>query len=122
MALGKYQLAQTILDDHKISISNYFSPDHPANCSVVNNQALLHKLNGKYELAKEMFKEVYERISKGTDKWNALTIQESPLFSWDEKSTYIKRPPFFEPIHNKVDKVKPIENARVLLKIGRAHV
>lgn len=66
----------------------------------------------------KMFQEVYERISKGTDKWNALPVKESPLFTWDEKSTYIKRPPFFDVISNKVDKVKPIQNARVLLSFG----
>lgn len=66
----------------------------------------------------KMFQEVYERISKGTDKWNALPVKESPLFTWDEKSTYIKRPPFFDVISNKVEKVKPIQNARVLLSFG----
>jgi aconitate hydratase len=66
----------------------------------------------------KMFQEVYERISKGTEKWNALPVKESPLFTWDEKSTYIKRPPFFDVINNKVDKVKPIQNARVLLSFG----
>ena len=65
----------------------------------------------------KMFREVYERISKGTEKWNALTIKESPLFEWDEKSTYIKRPPFFEAINNKTVKGS-IKNARVLLSFG----
>jgi aconitate hydratase len=66
----------------------------------------------------KMFKEIYEKISKGTDKWNALEVKESPLFTWDNESTYIKRPPFFNVISKQVDKVKPIENARVLLSFG----
>ena len=37
----------------------YFSEDHPAHCSIINNQAMLYKINGKYEIAKEMFEEVF---------------------------------------------------------------
>ena len=66
----------------------------------------------------KMFKDIYEKISKGTDKWNALEVKESPLFTWDNESTYIKRPPFFDVISKQVDKVMPIENARVLLSFG----
>lgn len=60
MNLGKFMLAQQILDDHKKDIQKYFSADHPANCSVINNQAMLFKLNGKFEEAKEMFEAVFE--------------------------------------------------------------
>jgi aconitate hydratase len=66
----------------------------------------------------KMFKEVYDRISKGTEKWNALEVTESPLFSWDNNSTYIKKPPFFDVISNKVEKISPITNSRVLLSFG----
>lgn len=60
MSLGKYQVAQQILDDHKVDIETYFPPEHPAGCSVINNQAMLHKLNGKPDLALAMFESVYE--------------------------------------------------------------
>lgn len=66
----------------------------------------------------KMFKEIYDKISKGTGRWNALEVQEAPLFNWDAESTYIKKPPFFDVINNKVDKVSPINNARVLLNFG----
>jgi aconitate hydratase len=66
----------------------------------------------------KMFKEVYDRISKGTEKWNSLEVKESPLFSWDNSSTYIKKPPFFDVINNKSGKISPITNARVLLSFG----
>jgi len=58
MHLGKYPLAQVILDEHRIDIEKYFPPEHPANCSVINNQAMLFKMNGKFEQAKDMFAEV----------------------------------------------------------------
>ncbi len=66
----------------------------------------------------KMFKEVYDRISKGTDKWNALEVNDDALFNWDEESTYIKKPVFFDAIDNKVDKISPITNARCLLSFG----
>ena len=59
MGLGKYALAQQILDEHKVDIQKYFPEEHPANCSVINNQAMLYKINGKYEQAKDMFQEVF---------------------------------------------------------------
>ena len=66
----------------------------------------------------EMFKEVYDKISKGTEKWNALEVNDNSLYDWDENSTYIKRPPFFEAITKKSAKITPIVNARVLLSFG----
>jgi aconitate hydratase len=75
------------------------------------------KLVNEY-IKPQMFKEIYDKISKGTDRWNSLEIQDAPLFNWDEKSTYIKKPPFFDVINKKSDKITPIENARVLLSFG----
>lgn len=66
----------------------------------------------------EMFKEVYDLISKGTDEWNSLKIKDEALYEWDPESTYIKRPPFFEIIKTKNSKIHPIKAARVLLSFG----
>lgn len=66
----------------------------------------------------EMYKEVYNKISKGTDRWNSLEVPDAPLYSWDDNSTYIKRPPFFEKIKQSTTKVEPIKDARVLLSFG----
>lgn len=43
-----------------------------------------------------MFKEIYDRISKGTERWNALDAPQGKLYKWDENSTYIHDPPFFK--------------------------
>jgi aconitate hydratase len=66
----------------------------------------------------EMYTEVYDKISKGTDRWNALEVPDTPLYNWNEDSTYIKRPPFFEKIKHSNTKVEPIKGARVLLNFG----
>jgi len=48
------------LNDHKIDIENYFPDQHPAHCSVINNQGMLYKLDGRFSEAKEMFQDVHE--------------------------------------------------------------
>ena len=55
MSLGKYAQAQQILNEHRFDVENNFGPDHPAQLSVDNNQALLLKLDGNKEEAKRIF-------------------------------------------------------------------
>jgi aconitate hydratase len=43
-----------------------------------------------------LFKEIYDKISKGTDRWNNLEAPQGLLYKWDENSTYIHNPPFFQ--------------------------
>jgi hypothetical protein len=64
MSLSKYQVAQTILDEHKVDIEHYFTQEHPANISIINNQALLYKIQGRYNEAKGMFENVVEAYSQ----------------------------------------------------------
>ncbi|KAK0055795.1 cytoplasmic aconitate hydratase-like isoform X1 [Biomphalaria pfeifferi] len=65
-----------------------------------------------------MFQDVYSRITQGTTRWNSLEAPDSSLYPWDEKSTYIKSPPFFDTMEKEVPEVKPIVNAAVLLNFG----
>jgi aconitate hydratase len=44
----------------------------------------------------QMFKEVYSKISKGTDRWNSLKTEPSQQYNWKDASTYIHNPPFFK--------------------------
>lgn len=61
MSLGKYQAAQTILNQHRENIQNHFPADHPAQLSVDNNQALLLKLDGNSSEAKRIFERVVKQ-------------------------------------------------------------
>lgn len=65
-----------------------------------------------------MYKDVYDNIETGSSNWQSLNTTNGTLFSWDNESTYIKRPPFFEGMTLDVPEVKPIRNARVLLNLG----
>jgi aconitate hydratase len=43
-----------------------------------------------------MFKEVYSKVTQGSQAWQDLQAPEGKLYPWDTTSTYIKKPPFFE--------------------------
>ena len=53
-----------------------------------------------------MFNEVYSKVKFGNPSWNSLEASDSMLYPWDEKSTYIKSPPFFDNMvsHFHIDK------------------
>ncbi|CAD7937486.1 unnamed protein product [Amoebophrya sp. A25] len=66
----------------------------------------------------EMFKEVYARMERGTDRWNSLDVATGSQFQWDESSTYIHNPPFFQKTERKPTAVTKLEKAYCLLNCG----
>lgn len=69
-------------------------------------------------LTPEMFKEVYDKIAKGTERWNNLKTEPSLQYSWKESSTYIHNPPFFQNTQLSLPKISNITNAHVLCSFG----
>lgn len=61
-----------------------------------------------------MFRRKYENVFTANEKWNSIPVPEGELYEWDEKSTYIQNPPFFEKLQDGVQDIKEIRNARVL--------
>ncbi len=66
----------------------------------------------------EMFGDRYEDVFAGDDRWRALTTPEGDTFAWDEDSTYVRRPPYFDGMPDEPEAVTDIEGARVLLRLG----
>ncbi|MGE3319803.1 MAG: aconitate hydratase AcnA [Candidatus Berkiella sp.] len=66
----------------------------------------------------EMFTSRYQQVFTGDEQWQKLPAPKSELFIWDDKSTYVKNPPYFEDMTLTVDNLKNIQNARVLIKVG----
>lgn len=66
----------------------------------------------------EMFNKIYDKVTQGNNQWNSLKVPETDLYPWDLKSTYIKRPPFFENMTVELFPLQPIQEARVLLYLG----
>jgi aconitate hydratase len=66
----------------------------------------------------DIFRSQYSEIFLGTDLWNGLDIPEGNLFLWDEKSTYIREPPFFMDFPRTCPVIDDIIGARVLALLG----
>lgn len=71
-------------------------------------------------MSENLFEEEYgSHIFDVNPYWNGLRTSTEAMYEWDNKSTYIRLPPFFEGFNPKVKKViAPVENARVLAVFG----
>lgn len=66
----------------------------------------------------EMFKTQYAGVFEGDNRWKSLPTPKGDVFEWDAKSTYVRRPPYFEGMKMTPDAVTDIHGARVLAKLG----
>jgi aconitate hydratase len=66
----------------------------------------------------EMFKREYSRIFEGDEHWKKMAAPTGPIFKWDEKSTYVKEPPYFESFGPEPAPLDDVEGARVLAMLG----
>jgi aconitate hydratase len=68
----------------------------------------------------DLFQKSYSDVFKGDERWRSLAVPEGETFAWDEQSTYVKNPPYFEnmPVHPAP--VKDITGARVLCYLGNS--
>lgn len=62
----------------------------------------------------EMFTQKYSAVFSGNETWNAIQAEEGELYNWDETSTYIQEPPFFDRLSREINPVEDLCNARVL--------
>jgi aconitate hydratase len=65
-----------------------------------------------------MFAERYSNVFTGNETWNNIKAHGSELYAWDENSTYIQNPPFFEGLTREPAAVSDIHGARVLAWLG----
>ena len=66
----------------------------------------------------EMFQHQYGSVFEGSSEWQAISGVTGELYPWDDSSTYITEPPYFEGMSLLPQPVKPIVNARVLGLFG----
>ncbi|MFT3709998.1 MAG: aconitate hydratase AcnA [Archangium sp.] len=64
------------------------------------------------------FKKRYADVLKGDAQWQALQVKEGATFEWDPKSTYVRKPPFFDNMPKDPQPIKDINGARVLALLG----
>lgn len=66
----------------------------------------------------EMFKSTYEAITKGNQLWNQLEVPAASLYEWDQNSTYIHKPPYFDGMTMDPPGARGVKDAYCLLLFG----
>ncbi|KAB1658349.1 MULTISPECIES: aconitate hydratase AcnA [unclassified Pseudoclavibacter] len=67
---------------------------------------------------RDMFTSKYASVFEGDEKWRGLPTPEGKLFEWDDDSTYVRNPPYFDGMSKDPEPVADITGARVLAKLG----
>lgn len=81
----------------------------PSNAEVAT---AVQQVNG------EMFRKQYADVFSGDASWKALAIPKSQTFTWNNKSTYVQKPPYFDNLKMQPDKVLNIIGANILVMLG----
>ena len=92
-------------DDEPVMLSDIWPSEDEINETLQNS------------LTPEMFRVRYSDVLE-EPRWDSIPSDKSALYPWEEESTYIRLPSFFEGIKAEPSPIRPIKNARVLLKLG----
>lgn len=68
-------------------------------------------------VTRELFKQEYEHVFTDSEKWNQIPTEESKIYHWNESSTYIQNPPYFDNLGDDLV-IKPLKNLKPLAKFG----
>ena len=66
----------------------------------------------------DMFRKSYGQVFQGDERWNILEVPTGESFAWDDASTYVRRPPYFDGMPATPEPVTDIHGARVLAVLG----
>ncbi|MGA2927072.1 MAG: aconitate hydratase AcnA, partial [Solirubrobacteraceae bacterium] len=66
----------------------------------------------------DMFHRSYGEVFDGDERWNSLPVPTGDSFAWEDSSTYVRRPPFFEGVPVEPEPITEIAGARVLAVLG----
>lgn len=87
----------------------YLKDIWPSNQEVANEVA---------KVTSSMFKSEYADVFTGNDEWRSMNVPTGNTYSWQNDSTYIQNPPYFDGMQLKPSKVSSIEGARILALLG----
>ena len=73
-------------------------------------------VDGAYE--PEIFRQKYSDLFEGGEPWDALAGERSERFPWNDVSTYVRRPPYFEGLSREAAPVQDITGMRPLVILG----
>jgi aconitate hydratase len=66
----------------------------------------------------DMFRKSYAEVFAGDERWNGLEVPAGERFGWDERSTYVRLPPYFKDFPAAPEPVTDVRDARVLALLG----
>ncbi len=66
----------------------------------------------------KMFQHSYASVFQGDEHWRSITVPAGKLYAWDEKSTYVKNPPYFDGMTRTPQPLQDIRAARALAVLG----
>ncbi len=81
------------------------SPQEVADC--------VHK-----NITSEMFRRSYSGVFEGDERWKSIKVSAGKVYAWDDKSTYVKNPPYFDGMTMRPAAIGEIRGARVLAVLG----
>jgi len=72
----------------------------------------------KKSVRAEMFQKQYSEVFQGDERWNSVKVPTGDQYDWSEKSTYIRKPPYFDNMVDPATSVKDFSGVRVLAMLG----
>jgi aconitate hydratase len=72
----------------------------------------------KRSVRAEMFQKQYSQVFQGDERWNSVKVPTGDLYEWSEKSTYVRKPPYFENMLDPKTSVRDLTGVRVLAMLG----
>lgn len=102
-------LTKDVIGTDKNGEPVYLKDIWPSNAEVAHEVA---------KVTSKMFSEQYADVFAGNKEWQAIEVPAGETYQWQNDSTYIQHPPFFENMKPTPAPIKNIENARVLAMFG----
>ncbi len=81
------------------------------------SQQEVHEVIGR-TIGSEMFKSNYASVFDGDANWNRIEAPAGEIYAWDDESTYVKNPPYFDGMTLEVSAIEDIRGARALAWLG----
>ncbi|WP_439653137.1 aconitate hydratase AcnA [Raoultibacter phocaeensis] len=70
------------------------------------------------QVTRDLYEKGREGLMDGDERWQAISVDPSATFAWNDDSTYVRRAPYFDGMAAEPAAVEPIEGARVLVNLG----
>jgi len=105
-----FDLYKTPLGSDKEGKDVFLKDIWPSNKEI--EELMLSSINA------DMFIDRYSNISEGPKEWSSIKTVDSSIYNWEDNSTYVKRPPFFDDLSDKPEGFKAIKDAKILLLLA----